>query len=89
MLREIVAPAGLAPYANYSGKASKRRRAPARSPSCVKRMLFMCAMLLLETTKAMLTNDGKLKMVVVVHKLLIIINNCCKQYYLDKAYMLT
>ncbi|MCA6072890.1 MAG: hypothetical protein LE178_05075 [Endomicrobium sp.] len=34
LLREIVAPAGLAPYANDSGKASKRRRASARSPSC-------------------------------------------------------
>ncbi|MCA6072813.1 MAG: hypothetical protein LE178_04685 [Endomicrobium sp.] len=34
LLRKIVAPAGLAPYDNDSGKTSKRCRASARSPSC-------------------------------------------------------
>ncbi|WP_374133598.1 transposase, partial [Candidatus Endomicrobiellum pyrsonymphae] len=43
MLREIAALAGLAPYANDSGKSSKRRRTSAGRP-LVKRMLFMCAM---------------------------------------------
>jgi hypothetical protein len=39
-----------------------------------------------------LTNNRKLKMVAIVavmRKLLVSINNRCKQYYLDKAYMLT
>ncbi|MCA6069627.1 MAG: IS110 family transposase, partial [Endomicrobium sp.] len=40
--REIAALAGLAPYANDSGKTSKRRRTSAGRP-LVKRMLFMCA----------------------------------------------
>ncbi|MCA6072049.1 MAG: hypothetical protein LE178_00625 [Endomicrobium sp.] len=34
LLRKIVAPTGLASYANDSGKTSKRRRASARSLSC-------------------------------------------------------
>ncbi|MCA6073060.1 MAG: transposase, partial [Endomicrobium sp.] len=92
--REIAALAGLAPYANDSGKTSKRRRTSAGRP-LVKRMLFMCAVRNNKNLKAFyekLTNNGKLKMVAIVavmRKLLVIINNCCKQYYLDKAYMLT
>jgi transposase len=95
--REIAALAGLAPYANDSGKTSKRRRTSAARP-LVKRMLFMCAMGAVRNNKNLkafyekLTNNGKPKMVAIVavmRKLLIIINNCCKQYYLDKAYMLT
>ncbi|MCA6072922.1 MAG: IS110 family transposase [Endomicrobium sp.] len=38
--REIAAPAGLAPYANYSGKTSKRCRASIGNP-LVKRMFFV------------------------------------------------
>jgi transposase len=92
--REITALAGLAPYANDSGKTSKRRRTSAGQP-LVKRMLFMCAMVAIRNNKALktfyekLTKNSKLKMVAIVavmRKLLVIINNCCKQFYLDNTY---
>jgi transposase len=92
--REIAALAGLAPYANESGKTNKKRKTSVGRP-LVKRMLFMCALVAIRNNPSMksfyekLTKNGKLKMVAIVavmRKLLVIINNSCKQFYLENSY---
>jgi transposase len=92
--REIAALAGLAPYANESGKTSKKRKTTVGRP-LVKQMLFMCALTAIKSYPLMksfyekLLANRKPKMVAIVavmRKLLVILNNCCKQFYLAKSY---
>jgi len=92
--REIAALAGLAPYANDSGKSSKKRKTSIGRP-LVKRMLFMCAMVAIQKHSALkafydnLIQKAKMKMVAIVavmRKLLVIINNACKAFYAQRTF---
>jgi transposase len=87
--REIAALAGVAPFANESGGSAKRRKTGIGRP-LVKEMLFMCAMVAVNSREDMkvfynkLVSNGKprmVAMVAVMRKLLIIINYRCKMFY--------
>jgi transposase len=91
--KKAAALAGLAPYANDSGKNSKKRKTSIGRP-LVKRALFMCALVAIKHNSILssfykrLRERGKIKMIAIVavmRKLLVFINNRCKEFYFKRA----